>query len=76
MSGAGDVSLPLSTEALGSAVGGVFRCLRCWSSVAGCEDGLNAQFYLKMMHCYRLSCYVCFLTKTVSAKPINEEGKD
>ena len=26
------------------------------------------------MHCYRLSCYVCF-TKTVSAKPINEEGK-
>ena len=47
LSGAGDVSLPLSTEALGSAVGGVFRRLRCWSSVAGCEDGLNAQFILR-----------------------------
>ncbi|AFZ92252.1 protein-tyrosine kinase [Bacillus velezensis AS43.3] len=66
LSGAGDVSLPLSTEALGSAVGGVFRRLRCWSSVAGCEDGLNAQFYLKMMHCYRLSCYVCFYENRIS----------
>ncbi len=37
-------SLPLSMGALGSTVGSFCSCLRCKSSMAGREGGLNAHF--------------------------------